>query len=68
MHNFNWFDRRGTEGLPLVRVLRTLLTNNIPYILPELRLATSELFDQMHDSHPIVKSKRGVDIYTIMFG
>lgn len=57
MHSFNWFDRRGTEGMPLVRTLRTLLTNNIPKILPEIRMAVSELFDLMHDSHPVVEGE-----------
>jgi hypothetical protein len=55
MHNFNWFDQRGTEGMPLVKTLRTLLTNNVPEILPEIRMTVSGLFDQMHESHPVVK-------------
>lgn len=36
MHGFNWFDLRGTEGIGLVRAIRTLLTNNLPHILPDL--------------------------------
>lgn len=36
MHGFNWFDRRGTEGVGFVRALRTLLTSNLPNILPDL--------------------------------
>ncbi len=43
--------------MPLVRTLRTLLTNNIPEILPEIRMSISGLFDQMHDSHPVVKGE-----------
>lgn len=57
MHGFNWFDRRGTEGMPLVKTLRTLLTNNVPEILPEIRMAVSELFDLMHDSHPVAEGE-----------
>ncbi|KAL4756766.1 cytochrome P450 [Aspergillus foveolatus] len=38
MHGFNWFDRRGTEGVGFVRALRTLLTNNIPQLLPKLSI------------------------------
>jgi len=45
--------------MPLVKTLRTLLTNNIPEILPEIRMAISGLFDQMHESHPVVKGKDG---------
>ncbi|KAF1852230.1 cytochrome P450 [Cucurbitaria berberidis CBS 394.84] len=42
MHGFNWFDRRGTEGKGFIRALRTLLTNHLPTILPDLRIATSD--------------------------
>lgn len=41
MHGFNWFDKRGTEGVGFVRALRTLLTHNLPSVLPDLRIATS---------------------------
>lgn len=40
MNGFNWFDRRGVEGIGFVRTLRTLLTNNIPQLLPDLGLLT----------------------------
>ncbi len=36
MNGFNWFDKRGTEGIGFVRTLRTLLTNNLPQLLPDL--------------------------------
>ncbi|KAI1760843.1 cytochrome P450 [Hypoxylon sp. FL1150] len=36
MNGFNWFDRRGVEGVGFVRTLRTLLTNNIPQLIPDL--------------------------------
>ncbi|KAG9237932.1 cytochrome P450 [Amylocarpus encephaloides] len=54
MAGFNWFDRRGTEGIGFVRALRTLLTNNLPEVLPELRISASSLMDEMHASHPVV--------------
>jgi hypothetical protein len=58
MHSFNWFDRRGTEGVGFVRALRTLLTNNIPQILPNLSiLITSSLTDMLAE-HPIVDGMR----------
>ncbi|KAL1606182.1 hypothetical protein SLS60_003583 [Paraconiothyrium brasiliense] len=41
MHGFNWFDRRGTEGVGFIRALRTLLTHHLPAILPDLRIAIS---------------------------
>lgn len=40
--------------MPLVKTLRTLLTNNLPQIIPDIRLAISELFDQMIGSHPVI--------------
>ncbi|KAK9792200.1 putative Cytochrome P450 [Seiridium cardinale] len=40
MNGFNWFDRRGVEGVGFVRTLRTLLTNNLPQLLPDLGLLT----------------------------
>jgi hypothetical protein len=36
MNGFNWFDRRGVEGVGFVRTLRTLLTNHLPELLPDL--------------------------------
>ena len=58
MHGFNWFDRRGTEGVGFVRALRTLLTNNMPAILPDLRIAIAQNFAKMHAKHPIINGKR----------
>lgn len=55
MHGFNWFDRRGTEGVGFVRALRTLLTNNLPQILPDLSAIIRSRFVDLHSEH------RGVD-------
>jgi len=41
--------------MPLVRILRTYLTNNVPELIPEIRIAISELFDQIHERHSVVK-------------
>lgn len=57
MAGFNWFDRRGTEGVGFVRALRTLLTNNLPQVLPELRISISTMIDEMYDSHPVINGK-----------
>ncbi|KAG8158165.1 hypothetical protein KVR01_011926 [Diaporthe batatas] len=37
MHDFNWVDGRGYDGVGFIRALRTLLTNNLPEILPDLK-------------------------------
>ncbi|KAL1983251.1 hypothetical protein VTN96DRAFT_349 [Rasamsonia emersonii] len=50
MHGFNWFDRRGAEGVGSVRALRTLLTNNPRRILPDLRVAIAEDFARSRHS------------------
>ncbi|KAL2841944.1 major facilitator superfamily domain-containing protein [Aspergillus pseudodeflectus] len=66
MHSFNWFDRRGTEGVGFVRALRTLLTNNIPQILPNLSiLITSSLTDMLAE-HPIVDGSRHSPVYHVI--
>ena len=53
MHNFDWFDKRGVDGIPLVRTLRALLTNHISDILSDIHSATSAIFDQQLDSVPL---------------
>jgi hypothetical protein len=40
MNGFNWFDKRGVEGIGFVRTLRTLLTNNLPKLIPDLAILT----------------------------
>ena len=57
MTGFNWFDRRGTEGVGFVRALRTMLTQNMPSILPELRIALSHNFADIHAKHPVINGK-----------
>ena len=46
MNGFNWFDKRGVEGVGFVRTLRTLLTNNLPRLLPDLRVLTTTRWSQ----------------------
>lgn len=54
MHGFNWFDRRGTEGVGFVKTLRTLLTNNLPSILPDLELLIRIRFSEMYAESKVV--------------
>ncbi|TRX87807.1 hypothetical protein FHL15_011300 [Xylaria flabelliformis] len=54
MYGFNWFDRRGTEGVGFIRALRTLLTNNLPQILPGLTTIIKVRLDALHSESPIV--------------
>lgn len=53
MYGFNWFDRRGTEGVGFVRALRTLLTNNLPQILPDLGLINKSHLQELLSNYPV---------------
>ena len=53
MHGFNWFDKRGTEGVGFVRALRTLLTNNLPGILPDLGRINRARFGELRSEYCI---------------
>lgn len=60
MTGFNWFDRRGTEGVGFVRALRTMLTANLPQILPDLSNIIRTRFEEIHESHPTVNGMRSI--------
>ncbi|KAF1996339.1 cytochrome P450 [Amniculicola lignicola CBS 123094] len=51
MHGFNWFDRRGTEGVGFIRALRTLLTNHLPAIMPDLRIVLTTKLRSLVSAH-----------------
>ncbi|KAK4033683.1 cytochrome P450 [Parachaetomium inaequale] len=57
MHGFNWYEKP-TEGVGFVRALRTLLTNNLPEILPNLGVVVRKRFAELHKGHPIVNGVR----------
>ncbi|KAI0870674.1 cytochrome P450 [Hypoxylon argillaceum] len=63
MHGFNWFDRRGTEGVGFVKTLRTLLTNNLPSILPDLELLIRIRFSEMYAESKVVNGNRHFPVY-----
>lgn len=54
MHRFNWFNVRGTEGVGFVRALRTLLTNNLPNILPDLSVINRAQFAELISDLPSI--------------
>jgi hypothetical protein len=59
MNGFNWFDRRGVEGIGFVRTLRTLLTNNLPQILPDLGLLVKTRWSHLLSGYKTVDGKLG---------
>ena len=61
-HGFNWFDRRGTEGVGFISALRTLLTNNLPKILPDLTCIIRTRFQELHATHPVINGNNACNI------
>ncbi|PQE05922.1 cytochrome p450 protein [Rutstroemia sp. NJR-2017a BVV2] len=60
MHGFNWYDRRGTEGVGFIRALRTHLTNNLPQILPDLGIIVKTRFAELHAKHKLIGGRTHV--------
>ena len=54
MRGFNWLDGRGAEGMGFVRAVRTLLTNNLPQILPNLSVIIKSSLSEMISEHPMI--------------
>lgn len=54
MVGFNWHDRKGFDGAPLLKTIRTLLTGHLPHILPYIRGSISARFDEQYESHPTI--------------
>lgn len=48
MHYFDWSDRKGFDGTPLIRSLRGLLKHNLDAVLPKTRIANSAVLDHAH--------------------
>lgn len=55
MHGFSWFDLRGTEGVGFERALRTLLTNYLPEILPDVSRLVKVRFEQLRADQTLQK-------------
>ncbi|KAI0101984.1 cytochrome P450 [Nemania sp. FL0031] len=66
MHGFDWCNRRGTEGAGFVRALRTLLTNNLPQILPELGVLNRIRFVELRQQHSIKDGRVHSTVYYIV--
>ncbi|KAH7310888.1 cytochrome P450 [Stachybotrys elegans] len=66
MQKFNWFDRRGTEGVGFIRALRTLLTNNLPQILPDLSAIIRSRMMELRESHKTVNGEKQSPVYPMV--
>jgi cytochrome P450 len=63
MQKFNWFDRRGTEGVGFIRALRTHLTNNLPKVLPDLSAIIRARLQEIGDSYPTINGTKQYPVY-----
>jgi hypothetical protein len=61
MYGFNWFDHRGTEGVGFIKALRTMLTNYLPQILPELTTIVGARFAELYAECPAVNGQEFPD-------
>ncbi|RYP53662.1 hypothetical protein DL768_001388 [Monosporascus sp. mg162] len=66
MHGFSWYDLRGTEGVGFERAIRTLLTNHLPEIVPDLSRVVKVHFDQLLSEGPSQKSTPQSRVYQLM--
>lgn len=66
MNGFNWFDKRGVEGVGFVRTLRTLLTNNLSQILPDLGMLTRTRWASLLSEQRMVDGTTHAAIYPMM--
>ncbi|RYP56149.1 hypothetical protein DL771_012094 [Monosporascus sp. 5C6A] len=68
MVGFDWHDRKGFDGAPLLRTIRYLLTAHLPQILPDIRSFISNMFDQRYESHPVVNGRKLSPVYPMIIG
>ena len=57
MVGFNWHDRKGFDGAPLLGTIPYLPTAHLPHIFPDIRAPISNMSDRRYESHPIVKDE-----------
>ncbi|KAK8051626.1 GMC oxidoreductase [Apiospora rasikravindrae] len=66
MVGFEWHDRKGFDGAPLLKTVRYLLTSHLPHILPEIRSSIAHLFDQHYESYKAVKGATCLPAYPMV--
>ncbi|MCJ1394808.1 hypothetical protein MMC18_007688 [Xylographa bjoerkii] len=65
MHGFEWKDQRGIEGTGFVRALRTLLTSNLPKLVPILSLAIESQFELELSKQRVINGYRRMPVYNM---
>ncbi|KAI0381078.1 cytochrome P450 [Hypomontagnella monticulosa] len=66
MNGFDWFVDRGVEGIGFVRTVRTLLTNNMTKLLPDLKVLARTRFEKLLHSHELVNGNRHSPVYPMV--
>ncbi|KAI0160702.1 cytochrome P450 [Xylariaceae sp. FL1272] len=66
MVDFDWHDKKGADGAPLLRTLRYFLTGHLPNILPSIRGSMNAMFDNLYESHPIVNGEKASPIFPMV--
>lgn len=66
MNGFNWFDKRGVEGIGFVRCLRTLLTNHLPQLVPDLATLAKDRWAELLSTKKSVDGVIYAPIYPMM--
>ncbi|EXU99694.1 cytochrome P450 [Metarhizium robertsii] len=68
MTNFNWTNKRGSDGAPLQMALRGRLAGHLPVLVPEIRSDLSTFFDQRFQSFPTVLGAKQGAIFPLILG
>lgn len=66
MTDFNWLDKRGAEGAPLLKTLRIDLAGHLPVLLPDIRRAMSGLLDDLYTSQATVNGMKQSPLYPMV--
>ncbi|KAI9037576.1 putative cytochrome P450 [Aspergillus affinis] len=66
MHGFNWVDGKGAAEFGLARALRTVLTRNIPQLLPDLTRVVQQRFADLRMEHSLVNGVRQSPVYEMI--
>ncbi|KAH8880897.1 cytochrome P450 [Thozetella sp. PMI_491] len=63
MKGFNWFTKRGVDSMGYIRTIRTLLTNHLPQLVPDLSILMKSHFDEMYTQYSSVNGVKQSPIY-----
>ncbi|KAH8427014.1 cytochrome P450 [Aspergillus melleus] len=66
MHGFNWVDGKGAAEFGLARALRTVLTRNIPQLLPDVTKVVQQRFAALRMEYPVVNGTRQSPVYEMV--